>query len=47
MLERCQATVAAFSQAVYAAENVTASGASGSQAPGDADPDQLDSTQLV
>ncbi len=47
MLARCQTTVAAFSQAVYAAENVTASGASGPQAPGDADPGQLDSTQPV
>ena len=47
MLARCQATVAAFSQAVYAAENVTASGASGPQAPGEADPGPLDSTQPV
>ena len=46
-LARCQTTVAAFSQAVYAAENATASGASGPQAPGDADPGQLDSTQPV
>jgi len=47
MLARSQTTVAAVSQAVYAAENVTASGASGPQAPGDADPGQLDSTQPV
>ncbi|HEX2744692.1 MAG TPA: Chromate resistance protein ChrB [Streptosporangiaceae bacterium] len=47
MLARCQTTVAAFSQEVYAAENVTASGASGPQAPGDADPGRLDSTQPV
>ncbi len=45
MLARCQTAVAAFSQAVYAAENVTASGASGPQAPGDADPGHLDSTR--
>ena len=37
MLARCQTTVAAFSQAVYAAEKVTGSGASGLQSPGDAD----------
>ena len=47
MLARCQTMVAAFSQAVYAAENVTGSGASGPQPPGDADPGQLDSTQPV
>jgi len=44
LLARCKATVAAFSQAVYAAEDVTASGASEPQAPGDADPGRLDST---
>ncbi|MGD0698724.1 MAG: Chromate resistance protein ChrB [Trebonia sp.] len=47
LLARCQTAVAAFSQAVFAAENVTASGAGGPQAPGDQDPGQLDSTQPV
>lgn len=47
MLARCQTAVAAFSQAVYAAENATASGAREPQAPGDADPGQLDSIQPV
>ncbi len=47
MLARCQTAVAAFSQAVYAAENVTASGAREPQAPGDADPGHLDSIQPV
>jgi hypothetical protein len=46
-LARCQTAVAAFSQAVYAAENVTASGACGPQAPGDADPGQSDPIQPV
>ena len=47
MLARCQTTVAALPQAAYAAENVNTSGASRPQAPGDADPGQLDSTQPV
>jgi hypothetical protein len=47
MLARCQTAVAAFSQAVYAAENVTPSSARGAQAPGDAEPGQLDSIQPV
>jgi hypothetical protein len=47
LLARCQTAVVAFSQAVYAAENVTASGASGPQPPGDGDPGQLDSIQPV
>jgi hypothetical protein len=47
LLARCQTAVVAFSQAVYAAENVTASGASGPQAPDDGDPGQLDSIQPV
>jgi hypothetical protein len=34
MLARCQTAVMAFSQAVYAAEEVTASGANGPQPPG-------------
>ena len=45
MLARCQSAVAAFSQAVYAAENVTPSRAPEPQARGDADPGQLDSIQ--
>ncbi len=47
MLARCQTAVAAFSQAVYAAENVTASGAREPQAPGDTEPGHLDSIQPV
>jgi hypothetical protein len=47
MLARCQTAVAAFSQAVYAAENVTALGAREPQAPGDADPGHVDSIQPV
>jgi hypothetical protein len=47
MLTRCQAAVADFSQAVYAAENVTASGGRGPQAPADGDPGQPDSIQPV
>ena len=45
LLARCQSAVAAFSQAVYAAENVTPSRAPEPQARGDADPGQLDSIQ--
>lgn len=37
MLARCQTAVEAFSQSVYAAEEVTGSGARGLQAPGGAD----------
>jgi hypothetical protein len=47
MLARCQSAVVTFSQAVYAAENVTPSRAREAQAPGDADPGQLDSIQPV
>jgi hypothetical protein len=47
MLVRCQTAVMVFSQAVYAAENVTTSGARGPQASGEADPGQLDSIQPV
>jgi hypothetical protein len=47
LLAQCQTAVAAFSQAVYATENVTASGAGEPQAPGGPDPGQLDSIQPV
>jgi hypothetical protein len=47
MLARCQAAVEAFSQSVYAAEEVTGSDARGHQAPGGADTGQLDSIQPV
>jgi hypothetical protein len=47
MLARCQTAVEAFSQSVYAAEEVTGSGASELQAPGDAGTGQLDSIQPV
>jgi predicted Mrr-cat superfamily restriction endonuclease len=47
MLARCQITVAAFSQAVYAAEEVTGSGARELQAPDGADAGQLDPIQPV
>ena len=47
MLARCQTAVEAFSQSVYAAEEVTGSGSRGLQAPGGADTGQLDSSQPV
>ena len=47
MMARCQTAVEAFSQSVYATEEVTGSSASGLQAPGDADTGQLDSIQPV
>lgn len=47
VLARCHTAVEAFSQSVYAAEEVTGSGAHGLQAPGGADTGQLDSTQPV
>jgi hypothetical protein len=57
LLARCQAEVTAFSQAVYAAENVTTTGGHGPQAPdgavtgqagtGQAGTGQLDSSQPV
>jgi hypothetical protein len=45
MLARCQTAVEAFSQSVYAAEEVTGSGARGLQAPGGADTGQADTAQ--
>jgi hypothetical protein len=42
MLARCQTAVEAFSQSVYAAEEVTGPGARELQAPGDADTGQVD-----
>jgi len=45
MLAWCQSAVEAFSQSVYAAEEVTGSGARGRQAPGGADTGQLDPIQ--
>ena len=47
MLARCQAAVEAFSQSVYAAEEVTGSGARGHQAPGGADTGQSGPIQPV
>jgi hypothetical protein len=47
MLARCRTAVEAFSQSVYAAEEVTGSGARGLQAPGGADTGQVDSIQPV
>jgi len=47
LLARCQTAVEAFSQAVYAAEEVTGSGARGLQAPDGADAGQLDPIQPV
>jgi hypothetical protein len=41
-LTRCRAAVEAFSQSVYAAEEVTGSGAGGLQVPGGADTGQTD-----
>ena len=47
MLARCQAAVEAFSQSVYAAEEVTGSGARGHQPPGGSDTGQSDPIQPV
>jgi hypothetical protein len=47
MLARCHTAVEAFSQSVYAAEEVTGSGASGLQAPDGAGAGQLDPIQPV
>jgi hypothetical protein len=47
MLARCQAAVEAFSQSVYAAEEVTGSGGRGPQAPGGDDTGQTDPIQPV
>jgi len=47
MLARCRTAVEAFSQAVYAAENVTASESRGPQVPGGADAAQVDSSHPV
>jgi hypothetical protein len=47
MLARCQTAVEAFSQSVYAAEEVTGSGARGHQASGGAHTGQLDPIQPV
>ena len=41
-LARCRTAVEAFSQSVYAAEEVTGSGGRGPQAPDDADPGEMD-----
>ena len=46
-LAGCQTAVEAFSQSVYAAEEVTGPGARRLQAPGDADAGQLDPIQPV
>jgi len=47
MLARCQTAVEAFSQSVYAAEEVTGSGARGHQPPGGADTGPSDPIQPV
>jgi hypothetical protein len=47
MLAGCQTAVEAFSQSVYAAEEVTGSGARGHQPPGGADTGQPDPIQPV
>jgi hypothetical protein len=46
-LARCRTAVEAFSQSVYAAEEVTGSGTRGLQAPDGAEPGQLDPIQPV